>query len=451
MKTSWKSFLRSNSLKKKIGITLGLIVVYKLLSVIPVPGVSAESLESMRNVFAAQPGLAFFSSLMGGSMSRFSIILMGLSPYINASIIIQLLSVVVPRLEDIKKEGAQGQRKINTYTRILTVPLAFVQSYGMILLLNSLVQGTPIVDTANWGHLLSMMTTITAGTVLLMWLGEQINESGLGNGISIIIFAGVLADVPSHIATQLANVAWAGSIGGFITELIPFILLVASTLLVIYIIIRFTEGYRRVPLVYTRTGRDERSYFPIRINQVGMVPIIFAMSLVTFPYIVGQAISVRGSGMPQFFRSASELMTRIFNPNAPTWWFVLIFMTLVIGFSYFYLSITFDTKEIAEGIQKRGGYIPGIRPGRQTADYLRSVSNHLNFFGGSFIAIIAAFPYIATLVNNMLKAHNIPALDVARIDFLISGSGLIIVVGVILELLRRFKAEAQSYDYRNFL
>ena len=150
MKNSWKQFLRSESLKKKIGVTLGLIVIYKFLSVIPVPGVSADSLESMRNVFAAQPGLAFFSSLMGGSMQRFSIILMGLSPYINASIILQLLSVVIPKLEEIKKEGAQGQKKINNYTRILTVPLAFVQSYGMIILLNSLVQGTPLVDTSNW-------------------------------------------------------------------------------------------------------------------------------------------------------------------------------------------------------------------------------------------------------------------------------------------------------------
>ncbi len=450
MKNSWKQFLRSESLKKKIGVTLGLIVIYKFLSVIPVPGVSADALESMRNVFAAQPGLAFFSSLMGGSMQRFSIILMGLSPYINASIILQLLSVVIPKLEEIKKEGAQGQKKINNYTRILTVPLAFVQSYGMIILLNSLVQGTPLVDTSDWSLLLAMMTTITAGTVLLMWLGEQINESGLGNGISIIIFAGVLADVPTRIAGQLANVTWTGSTGAFITQLLPFVILVLATLLVIYIIIRFTEGYRRVPLVYTRTGRDERSYFPIRVNQSGMVPIIFAMSLVTFPYIIGQAVTLRSAGMPQFVQSASALMVQIFNPNAPTWWFVIIFMTLVIGFSYFYLSITFDTKEVAEGIQKRGGYIPGIRPGRQTADYLRSVSNHLNFFGGTFIAIIAAFPYIATLVNNILKNNNIPSLDIAQIDFLISGSGLIIVVGVILELLRRFKAESQAYDYKRF-
>ena len=450
MKNSWKQILRSTSLRKKIGLTLGLIVIYKLLSVIPVPGVSTDSLANMRNVFSAQPGLAFFSSLMGGSLERFSIILMGLSPYINASIILQLLSVVVPKLEEIKKEGAQGQKKINTYTRILTVPLAFIQSYGMILLLNSLVQGTPIVDTSDWGNLLSMMTIITAGTVFLMWLGEQINESGIGNGISMIIFAGVLADVPGRIATQLSNVVWSGSISSIVTQILPFLALLGATLVVVYIIIRFTEGYRRIPLVYTRTGRDERSYFPIRINQSGMVPIIFAMSLVTFPYIIGQAISIRSAGMPEFVKSAANLMVQVFNPNAPTWWFVIIFVVLVLGFSYFYLSITFHTKEVAEGIQKRGGYIPGIRPGRQTADYLRNVSNHLNFFGGGFIAIIAVFPYVATLVNNMLKANNIPALDIAQIDFLISGSGLIIVVGVILELLRRFKAESQAYDYRRF-
>ncbi len=425
-------------------------MIYKFLSVIPVPGVSQAAIDSMRDVFSTQPGLVFFSSLMGGGLERFSIILMGLSPYINASIILQLLSVVIPKLEEIKKEGAQGQKKINMYTRWLTIPLAFVQGYGMILLLNSLVQGATIVDTSNWASLLSMMTIITAGTVLLMWLGEQINEIGIGNGISMIIFAGILSDVPGRIATQLASVVWGGPIKDIVIALIPFVTLLVLTLGVIYIIIKFTEGYRRIPLVYTRTGRDERSYFPIRINQAGMIPIIFAMSLVTFPYILGQAIVVRGAGLPEFVKSTAQLFVNLFNPNTPTWSFVVIFIFLVVSFSFFYLSITFDTKEVAESIQKRGGYIPGIRPGRQTADYLRTVSNHLNFFGGSFIAIIAAFPYIATLVNNILKANNIPALNMVQIDFLISGSGLIIVVGVVLELLRRFTAELQSHDYRRF-
>lgn len=404
----------------------------------------------MREVFATQPGLMFFSSLMGGWLERFSIILMGLSPYINASIILQLLSVVIPKLEEIKKEGAQGQKKINMYTRWLTIPLAFVQGYGMILLLNNLVQGATIVDTTNWTSLISMMTIITAWTILLMWLGEQITESGIGNGISMIIFAGILSEVPGRIATQLANVVWSGPVQEIFLALVPFFILLILTLLVIYIIIRFTEWYRRIPLVYTRTGRDERSYFPIRINQSGMIPIIFAMSLVTFPYIIGQALVLRGAGLPDFVKSAAQLFVNLFNPNTPTWSFVIIFIALVLWFSYFYLTITFDTKEVAESIQKRGGYIPGIRPGRQTADYLRTVSNHLNFFGGTFIALIAAFPYIATLVNNMLKENNIPALNMVQIDFLISWAGLIIVVGVLLELLRRFTAELQSHDYRRF-
>jgi preprotein translocase subunit SecY len=230
---------------------------------------------------------------MGGGLERFSIILMGLSPYINASIILQLLSVVIPKLEEIKKEGAQGQKKINMYTRWLTIPLAFIQGYGMILLMNNLVQGASIVDTTNWASMISMMTIITSGTILLMWLGEQINEAGIGNGISMIIFAGILSDVPSRIARQLANVVWGGPIQDMLMALIPFAILLVLTLGVIYIIIKFTEGYRRIPLVYTRTGRDERSYFPIRINQAGMIPIIFAMSLVTFPYIIGQAIVIR--------------------------------------------------------------------------------------------------------------------------------------------------------------
>jgi preprotein translocase subunit SecY len=404
----------------------------------------------MRDVFSNQPGLVFFSSLMGGGLERFSIILMGLSPYINASIILQLLSVVIPKLEEIKKEGAQGQKKINMYTRWLTIPLAFVQGYGMILLLNSLVQGTTIVDTSNWASLLSMMTIITAGTILLMWLGEQINEAGIGNGISMIIFAGILSDVPSRIATQFANVVWSGPIKDIVIAMIPFLILLALTLVVIYVIIKFTEGYRRIPLVYTRTGRDERSYFPIRINQAGMVPIIFAMSLVTFPYILGQALVTRGTGLPEFVKSTAQLFVNLFNPSTPTWSFVVIFIFLVMSFSFFYLTITFDTKEVSESIQKRGGYIPGIRPGRQTADYLRDVSNRLNFFGGSFIALVAAFPYVATLINNMLKANDIPSLDMVQIDFLISGSGLIIVVGVVLELLRRFNSELQSHDYRRF-
>lgn len=249
----------------------------------------------------------------------------------------------------------------------------------------------------------------------------------------MVIFAGVLSGVPGHIMNYV-------SIGNY-----PLLaVLTVLTLAVIYIIIRFTEGYRKLPLVYTKTGRDEQSYFPIRVNQAGMVPIIFAVSIVTFPALVGQILSKRGSGMGA---DIGQFLVQYFSMNNPSWIYIGVYFLLVIAFSFFYISITFNTEEIAENIQKRGGYIPGIRPGRETAEYLAKVSGHLNLFGGAFLAIIAVFPYLATKIANTL------ALDISgssNIDFLISGAGLIIVVGVILELVRRVDTEVKSYDYKKF-
>jgi len=234
----------NDQIRKKILFTLGIIAVYKLLAVIPVPGVNITALANLEKLMQANQGLGFFSALMGGGLKQFSIILMGLSPYINATIIIQLLGVVIPQLEALKKEGATGQKKIDQYTRWLTLPLALAQSYGMILLLNTLMgSGVKLIDTADFmGTMLPAMLMITAGTLFLMWLGEIINESGIGNGSSLIIFAGVLAGVPSHIFGYIST-----------QNYILLAVLAALTLGVIYVIIRFTEGYRKIPLVYTRT------------------------------------------------------------------------------------------------------------------------------------------------------------------------------------------------------
>ena len=426
----------SESLRRKILFTIGVVLVYKLLSQIPVPGVNIAALDQIRAFLAANQGLAFFSALMGGGVDRFSVVLMGLAPYINAVIIMQLLAVIVPRLEAIKKEGEQGQRRINNYTRWLTVPLAFAQSYGMILLLNTLLgQQARLIDTHNFfGAVLPAMLFITAGTVFLMWLGDLISEQGLGNGTSIVIFAGVLTGVPTHIMNYLA----VGNIGLLIG-------LTALTLAVTFIIIRFTEGHRKIPLIYTRTGRDERSYFPIRINQAGMIPIIFAVSIVTFPALIGQILSRQGTtGMAS---EIGQFLVSNFSMNNPSIPYIVIYFLLVLAFSFFYVSITFNTTEIAESIQKRGGYIPSVRPGRETAEYLEKISMHLNLFGGSFLALIAIFPYVAT------KAAPYMGIDMsggANIDFLISGAGLIIVVGVILDLIRRVDSELKSYDYKRF-
>ena len=249
-----------------------------------------------------------------------------------------------------------------------------------------------------------------------------------------MIFAGVLAGVPAHIMNYITV--------GNVPLLIGLTLL---TLAVIFIIIRFTEGNRKIPLIYTRTGRDERSYFPIRVNQAGMIPIIFAVSIVTFPALIGQLLS--RSGTSGWSNSLGQFLVENFSMNNPSILYIVIYFLLVLAFSFFYVSITFNTTEVAESIQKRGGYIPSVRPGRETAEYLEKVSMHLNLFGGSFLALIAVFPYIATKIA---PYTGIDMSGGANIDFLISGAGLIIVVGVVLDLIRRVDSELKSYDYRRF-
>lgn len=213
----------------------------------------------------------------------------------------------------------------------------------------------------------------------------------------------------------------------------------------IYVIVKFTEGYRKVPLIYTRTGRDERSYFPIRVNQAGMVPIIFAVSLITFPALIGQILQRRGTGKSA--EIGDWLVTNLSMQN-PSWIYIIVYALLVLGFAFFYVSITFNTTEVAESIQKRGGYIPGVRPGKETATFLQKVSDRLNFFGGGFLALIAVFPYLVTKLNNEFALF--PTSGSGNIDFLISGSGLIIVVGVILDIIRRIDTDMKSFDYKKF-
>lgn len=415
-----KSIFSVKDLRKKIVATLLLVLVYKVLAVIPVPWVNTTWLQA---VIDSQKGLSFFSALMWGWLENFSIILMWLSPYINAVIIIQLLWVIIPKLGDLQKEGESGQRKINKISRLLTLPLAFLQSYGMIFLLNSLAQGQ-IIDTTNTAILVSAMITVTAGTIFLMWLGEVMTEYGIWNGISIIIMAWVLAWVPGTImwfisAQNYSLLAW----------------LFAATIAIIYVIVKFTEGNRRIPIIYTRTGREEKSYFPIRINQAWMIPIIFAVSIVTFPSILGQILSNTTS---QSLINIWDFLVKYFSMTNPSWVFIGIYFLLVLWFSFFYVSITFNTENVAESIQKRGGYIPGIRPGTETAEYLSKVSGHLNLFGWSFLAFIAILPYVLSKIMGQ------------TVDFIISASGLIIIVSVILDLIRKVDSEMKMFDYGKY-
>ncbi len=414
-----KSIFATKNLRDKIIAVLLLVLVYKFLSVIPVPGINTDWLKT---VIENQSWLAFFSALMWWGLEHFSIILMWLSPYINAMIILQLLWVVIPKIWDLQKEWEQGQKIITKWTRWLTLPLAFVQSYWMIILLNSLAWWT-IIDTTDTSLILMSMLVITTWTLFLVWLWEVMTEYWIWSWISIIITAWVLAWTPWVIMWRINSweywlLAW----------------LVLATLAVIYIIIKFTEWNRRVPVIYSRTWRDEKSYFPIRVNQAWMVPIIFAVSIITFPSILGQILSNQSWNIKVIW----EYLTTHFSMNNPSWFFIAIYFLLIVWFSFFYVSITFNTENVAESIQKRGWYIPWIRPGVDTANYLSKVSNHLNLFWWSFLALIAIFPYV------MWKFMW------TQMDFIISWSGLIIIVSVILDIIRKIDSEMKMYDYSKY-
>lgn len=398
---------------------------------ITVPGINREALQF---VFEKNALLGAFSMLTGGSADNFSIVLMGLSPYINASIIMQLLTVIVPRIEELSKEGEHGRRVINKWTRWLTFPLAFVQSYGMIALINTQAQVPIIENMTDPMTILPIMIVVSTGTVMLMWLGEVLTEHGIGNGISILIFASILAGVPSTLGPVLALAS------SETQRLIPFVAIILITLVLTMIVVLFTEGQRRIPVTYAgrkSQGKAEQSFLPIRVNQAGMIPIIFAVSLVTFPSIIGQFLAYADS---QWVKDIGSWMTSNFTSQSPL--YIVVYFLLIVAFTYFYVSITFNTENVAESIQKRGGFVPGLRPGKETAEYLAKVSNRMNLFGGTMIAFIAVLPIILQIL--------FAELSISSVQMIISGAGIIILVGVVLDLIRKINAELLMHHYERF-
>jgi len=431
MFTYLKQIWNTKDLRKKILFTIAILVLYRMLSQVSVPG---ADLDAIKAVFANNDLLGAFSMLTGGSAGNLSILLMGLSPYINASIIMQLMTVVIPKLEELQKEGEQGRKKINSYTRWLTFPLGFLQSYGMIVLLNSQSQTPIIQDLGNPLTVVTIMLTITAGTVLLVWLGELITEKGIGNGISMLIFASIISGVPQMLGQGLF-LAQADE-----SKLIPFAAVVLITVILTTIIVVVNEAQRRIPITYAgrgMKGKSEQSYLPIRINQAGMIPIIFAVSLVSFPGILATFLQRAESA---WLRAGAEKMAALFQVNSPG--YMITYFLLVVGFTYFYVSITFNPKQVSENIQKRGGYVPGIRPGKQTEDHIASISSKLNLFGGLFLALIAVSPMLIQIFFRSVAIGTVP--------LLISGAGMIIIVGVVLELIRQINSQLIMHDYNKF-
>lgn len=417
----FRQIWQTRDLRRRIVMTIGLLIVYRIAAHLPVPGTDPLALSQFLSSRSSGGLIGVFAALTGGAVDNFSVVMLGLSPYINASIILQLCTVIFPKLEALSKEGQQGQQQINRYTRWASLPLAFVQSYGFLILLTR--GGVSLVDTA-FPHVLLPMLFVTAGSVFLMWLGELITEKGIGNGISLLIFVGIVSNIPTQVSAMiLTGQSQQGA----------FVLFAMVALVTLIAVVLFTDAHRLIPITYANqgAGRGVQGGIPIRINQAGMIPIIFAVSLITLPAILAQFLQTA----PRFQWLVS-IITTYFNAQNPGWPYIIMYFLLVLAFTYFYVSVTFKPKEVAESIQKRGGFIPGLRPGQQTAAMLEKTSNRLNLWGGSFLGLVAIVPLIFTKYST-LNAN----------DLLISGSGLIIVVGVVMELIRQVNAQMLAHDY----
>lgn len=415
---------RTKELRRKILVTIWIFVIFRIFAHIPIPGIDRAKLAQL---FSQNQFLGLLDIFSGGTLVNFSVLALGLNPYINASIILQLLTIVFPKLEELSKEGDFGREKINQYTRFLTVPLAVVQSIGMYILLRN--QG--IVQAFNPLTLVSVILTMTAGTLLVMWIGELITEYGVGNGISLLIFAGIVGRLPV-VVFQTASTITAESI----TSMILF---GGVALVVIFGAVFMNEAVRRIPVHYARRVRGNKiyggnvSYLPLRVNQAGVIPIIFAVSLVLLPSLLGGFLQqIANPAMA----SIGRFMTGLFNPNSIS--YNVIYFLLVIGFTYFYTAITFNPGKIASEIQKHGGFIPGIRPGTPTSSYLNYILTRITLAGALFLGILAVFPSLARSVSGVST-------------LLVGGTGVLIVVSVVLETVKTLEAQLVMRNYEGFL
>jgi len=416
--------LKVKDLRKKLFITLLIFTIFRFIAHIPVPGVD---LNALKQLFGSNQLLSLLDIFSGGTLANFSIMALGLGPYINASIVFQLATIIFPKLEELSKEGEFGREKINQYTRLLTVPLAALQSIGMIVLLKN----QQIISVTNPLTTLNMVFTMVAGTILLMWLGELLTEYGIGNGISLLIFAGIVGRLPISL---LQTSAISQTLN--LTNLIVFTLMSVS---VIAGIIYVNEATRQITVRYARRIRGatqsggQSTHLPLRVNQAGVIPIIFAVSLVVMPSVVGRYLQqVSNTNLASFGLS----LTNLFDPNkAP---YHLIYFFLVIGFTYFYTAVTFNPDKIAEDIKKYGGFIPGIRPGRPTADHLSFILNRITLAGAIFLGLIAILPSLARYATGITTLT-------------IGGTGILIVVSVILEVSKSLEAQLIMRNYEGFL
>ena len=420
--SSVKKAFQVKELRKKILFTALIFLVFRIFAHVPVPGVDISSL---KDLFAQSQLLSLLDIFSGGTLANFSVMSLGLNPYINASIIIQLLQLVFPKLEELAKEGEAGREKINQYTRYLTVPLTVVQAFGMYILLRN----SKLITTVTPLTLLTMIATMTAGTILLMWLGELISEKGVGNGISMVIFAGIVGRFPISFA-QTATVFDPSQVKNILIFLVMAIIVIVSIVIV-------TEARRPIHVRYSgrisAQGTGATGYIPLRVNQAGVIPIIFAVSLILLPTTLARFFE-RSPNI--FIANLAQNVQKIFNPQDIT--YNVVYFLLVVVFTFFYTTVAFNTKQISEMLMKQGGFIAGIRPGSPTKSYLDYVSLRITLFGAIFLGIIA----ILTSIGQSLTGVT---------TLLIGGTGLLIVVSVVLETSKQIESLMVMRDYDSFL
>jgi preprotein translocase subunit SecY len=409
-------------IRKKIAITALLLGLYRLGSHIPAPGINSHAVDAIQKNLSGNNVLGFLNLFSGGGLSRIALFALGIMPYITASIILQLLTVVVPSLEKLQKEGEVGTAKITQYTRYLTVGLAFAQSIGYVFLFKSLSSsaGETVIENFTLGRVFLIVISLTAGTVLLMWMGELITQRGIGNGISLLIFASIVTRLPHGLQ------AWWTNPDQVFKVMMPFL-----ALAVIAAIVFVQEGQRRIPVQYAkrvigrRMTQGGQTYLPLRVNMAGVIPVIFAASIMAFPPTIGQLIQA----------DWAQSLSNFFNPSG--WHYVVGETIFIILFTYFYTAVTFNPVDQADNLRKYGGFIPGVRPGRPTAEFLDRILARLTFPGAIFLAAVAAFP---TLLISQTSA-----------TFFFGGTSILIVIGVALDTMKQLEAQLMMRNYEGFL
>jgi len=415
-------------LRNRILFVLGMMLVFRIAANIPISGVDIQKLKEF---FAANQFFGLMNLFTGGALEKLSILMLGMGPYITAIVIMQLLSLIFPRLEEMyKKEGETGRQKFNQYARILTIPLAALQSFSMLKYL----QRQGVLGSSSLPALLSSVLTITAGSIFLMWIGELITEKKIGDGISLLILAGILADIPSSLRQIILT--WKSS------QILSYLLFSIASLIITILVVIINEARRNVPISYAKRIRGRRmyggvqSYLPMMLNPAGVMPIIFALSILMLPGMVATLIT--GSSITWLAKIANLL--NLFLKNA--WLYNFFYFLFVFLFTYFYTSVTFDPKDIAENLQKMGGFVPGLRPGRQTADFLHHILNRVLILGAIFLGFIAISPAVIQFL-----IQKFTGVEITAFRFAIGGTSLLIIVSVILETSKQIKSQLEMREY----